>query len=93
MYIKIKSKDLREMEDRLNDATYTLNRIKGVIEAESELDEHGNSAYKADKSLTEIRRLLEDGGYIKASSKVWLMPRIENMDDGIKVPRFVESRT
>jgi len=50
MYIKIKSKDLYQLEK----AQKAVEKIAKILTAPAETDEHGNSSYKSDKPLREI---------------------------------------
>lgn len=60
MYIKIKSKDLY----RLEKAEETVNEIIEILMKSAETDEHGNSAYKADKPLKDIADILYFNDFI-----------------------------
>lgn len=60
MYIKIKSKDLYQLE-KAQDA---ISEIVKILQKSAEVDTHGNSSYKADKPLKEITDVLYFADFI-----------------------------
>lgn len=75
MHIKISKKQFFKYESAVD----ALKDIANVLNEPSEIDEHGNAAYKADKPLQEIREILLLGGYMEYPKR-YPIPGFKDME-------------
>lgn len=78
MYIKIKSKDLYQLET----AQETVKEIAGILMKAAEVDDHGNSSYKSDRPLKEIADVLYFNNFIPSRH---IIPKQETPEKELQV--------